>query len=151
MLSDYYFQNDTLNQNYFDYKKETTSHVFEASLTFNGTENFPLSVLIATNIYGADAKHINNNGTTGKNDFSSYAELSYSFKYLNVFMGFNLTKVDTDKGETGYYGNTIGVVNLGATFSKNIKITNSYSLPVSVSLITNPQTEKIYFVAGLSF
>jgi len=151
MVTDYYFQKDTIKQNYFNYKDATTGHVLEATLMFNGTENLPLSVMIATNIYGADAKKINNDGTIGNNQYSTYAELTYSFKYFDMFMGANLTQADADKGETGYYGNSMGIVNLGITATKEIKITNHYELPITVSIITNPQANKIYFVAGLSF
>ena len=151
LITDYYFQNDLVKQNYFDYKNATTAHVFEATLIFNGTKKIPLSVMIATNIYGADSKKINDDGTMGENQYSTYAELTYSFKNFDIFMGTNLTQVDKDKGESGYYGNYIGVVNLGVTSTKNIKITNHYDLPLTVSLITNPQAEKVYLVAGFSF
>jgi hypothetical protein len=66
-------------------------------------------------------------------------------------MGFNLTNVDRDKGESGFYGDYMGVVNLGLTTTKEIEITNKFKLPLTVSLITNPQAEKIYLVAGFSF
>ncbi len=151
MLTDYYFQSDTTNVNYFDYNKDTTGHDFEASVTFNGTENLPLKFMLAVNIYGADSKRINNDGTEGDIQHSTYAELTYSFKYFDVFAGANLTAPDTDKGETGFYGNYRGFVNLGITATKNIKITKEYSLPLTISVITNPQAEKVYFVAGLSF
>ena len=151
MVTDYYFQSDLSNVNYFDYNSKTTGHVFEAALTFNGTEKLPLSLMIATNIYGADAKKINNDGTQGDNQFSTYAELTYSFKHFDVFAGANLTAPDRDKGETGYYGNYMGFVNIGLSTVKNIKITEHYSLPLTLSVITNPQAEKIYFVAGFSF
>jgi len=146
MVTDYYSQSDLTNVNYFDYKKETTKHVFEAALTFNGTEKLPLSLMIATNVYGADAKKIN-----GDNQFSTYAELTYSFKHFDVFAGANLIEPNRDLGETGYYGNYMGFVNIGLTAVKNIKITDHYSLPLTLSVITNPQAEKIYFVAGFSF
>ncbi|MFK5959298.1 MAG: hypothetical protein QM495_10595 [Lutibacter sp.] len=151
MVTDYYFQSDLVSQNYFDYKKLTTGHVFEAALTFNGTEKLPLSLMIATNVYGADSKKINDDGTVGENQYSTYAELTYSFKHFDIFMGTNLTQVDRDKGESGYYGNYMGVVNLGITITKEIKITSYYNLPLTVSLITNPQAEKVYLVAGFSF
>ncbi len=151
MVTDYYFQSDLTNVNYFDYKKETTGHVFEAALTFNGTKKLPLSLIIASNIYGADAKRINGDGTQGNNQFSTYAELTYSFKHFDLFAGANLTEPNRDNGETGYYGNYRGFVNIGITATKNIKITKEYSLPLTLSVITNPQAEKIYFVAGFSF
>ncbi len=150
-ITDYYFQSDLVNQNYFDYKKATTGHLFEATVTFNGFKNIPLSVMVATNIYGADAKKINDDGTIGENQYSTYAELTYSFKSFDAFMGANLTKVNRTNGESGYYGNYIGIVNLGFTLTKEIKITDYYDLPLTLSLITNPQAEKIFIVAGISF
>ena len=150
-LTDYYFQSDTTNAKYFNYKNATTGHVLEATLAFNGTDKLPLSLMVATNIYGADAKKINSDGTQGNNQFSTYAEIAYSFKYFDIFAGANLLPVDLGKGETGYYGNYQGFVNIGITVAKDIKITKQYSLPLTVSVITNPQAEKIYFVAGLSF
>ena len=151
MVTDYYFQSDLKHVNYFDYKAKSTGHVFEGALTFNGTEKLPLSVMIATNFYGADAKRINDDGTQGDNQFSTYAELTYSFKHFDLFAGANLTEPNRDKGETGYYGNYRGFINIGITATKNIKITQTYHLPLTLSVITNPQAEKIYFVAGFSF
>jgi uncharacterized protein (TIGR02001 family) len=150
-ITDYYFPDEVNTYHYFDYKKQSTGHILEASLSFNGTEKLPLTVLIATNIYGADAKKINRDGTMGENQFSTYAELGYSFKNFNIFLGTNLTQVDKKRGESGFYGDYLGVVNLGITSTKEIKISKSYNLPLTVSLITNPQAEKIFLVAGFSF
>jgi hypothetical protein len=151
LVTDYFFPNEVTGYNYFDYKESTTGHVFEGTLCFNGTDKVPLSVFVATNFYGADAKHINSDGSTGKIMYSTYAEVGYSFKYVDVFMGVNCTAADTAIGETGYYGNSVGVVNLGATFSKSIKLGSKFSLPLTISVITNPQAEKVYLVGGFSF
>lgn len=150
-VTDYFFPSNTKPYNFFEYNDSITGHVLEVSLAFTGTEKIPLTVMIATNVYGADNRRINSDGTTGNIQYSTYAEISYAFKYINVFMGTNLTNVNRDNGETGFYGNYIGVVNLGISATKNIKITNHYSLPLSVSLITNPQAKKIYLVGGISF
>lgn len=150
-VTDYYFPDEiNFTRNYFNYRDTATGHIFEAMISFNGTEKIPLSFFIATNFYGADARRINDNGSTGDIQFSSYAELSYAFKNIDVFMGFNLTTPDTDKGETGCYGNCFGIVNLGITANKDIKITDKFKLPLSVSLITNPQAERIFLVAGIN-
>ncbi|PLX07931.1 MAG: hypothetical protein C0598_12770 [Marinilabiliales bacterium] len=150
-ITDYYFPDEVApGFNYFHYR-DSIGHVFEAMLSFNGTEKIPLTFLIATNFYGADAKCCNSDGSTSdKIQYSTYAELGYTYKNINAFIGFNLTNPDTDKGEIGYYGSKMGVINLGITGSKDIKITDKFSLPVSVSLITNPQAEKVYLVAGIS-
>lgn len=140
---------DSIPNHYFNYKKDETGHVFELSAKFLGTEKVPLSLMVATNIYGADAKKSN-----GNNQYSTYIELGYSFNVketgCNAFLGFTPTKPDTQKGETGYYGNGPGVINLGITATKAIKVTDAFSLPVSASLITNPQAENIFLVFGIS-
>ncbi len=150
-FTDYFFPDEVAGYKYFNYKKSTTGHVFEGMLSFNGTEKVPLSAFVATNFYGADAKKVNDDGSEGDIQFSTYAEIAYTFKYVDVFMGINCTSPDKDKGETGYYGDSFGVVNLGLTTSKDIVITDKFSLPLTASLITNPQAEKIYLVVGLSF
>lgn len=165
-VTDYYFPTEWGNYNYFQYRKNETGHVFEGNLTYNGTKKFPITIMVATNFYGADAARIDNNPQSP--DFnkktgiqhSTYVEFGYSFKVkeisLNSFMGFNCTtpgKANPSTGfvgEQGYYGNSFGVVNLGITAHKNIPITQKYSLPLSTSLITNPQAGKIYFVFGIS-
>ncbi len=166
-VTDYFFPNEFGVYKYFKYGKNVTGHVFEGALTFNGTKKFPLTILVATNFFGADAAHIEND--PGSHDFnkktgiqySTYVELGYPFQVKNVsistFIGFDATKlrkanINTGyKGESGYYGTGFGVINVGFSASKDIQITKKYALPLMVSLVTNPQTEKIYFVLGLSF
>ncbi len=151
-ITDYFFPNElAVNDHYFDYRDEHTGHVFEASLAFNGTEKLPLGVLVATNVYGADARRLNDDGSMAGNQYSTYAELSYSFSFIDVFAGMNLTSPDTDLGETGFYGDKAGFVNIGCTVYKDIRVSETFSMPLFVSLITNPLTEKIFLVAGLSF
>lgn len=149
-LTDYFFPDETAHYNYFDYNADSTGHILEASIGYDGGEKVPLKVLLATNFYGADAHKINADTSLGNIMYSTYAELTYSFTHIDAFIGANLTNVDTDRGESGFYGNHIGIVNLGISTSKTIKITNSFSVPFTVSLITNPQAEKIFLVAGFS-
>ena len=166
-LTDYYFPEDFGNYNYFNYRKNSTGHILEGSFAYNGTRKFPLTVLVATNFYGADAARIGNNHNSPDFNrktgiqYSTYFELGYPFQIktvaISTFIGFNAStprkaNVDTGyKGETGFYGNGFGVVNLGFTASKVLRITKNYALPLMVSLITNPQSGKIYFVFGISF
>jgi len=151
-ITDYFFPNqDNSNDKYFNYNDTSTRHVIEASANYTFSKKIPLSLLVATNIYGADARRINYDGSMGTKQFSTYAELNYIFKNIQVFLGSNLTHENKNIGETGYYGNSIGVINLGATVTKQIKFTEIYNLPLTISLITNPQTQKIFLVAGFSF
>lgn len=151
IFTDYFFPDELVDYKYFDFDKSTTGHILEVTLSFSGTTQFPLSMFVATNIWGADAKKTNTNGTAGDIEYSTYAELTYSFNHFDLFMGCNLTSIDKEKGESGFYGDYIGIVNLGITSTKVISITNKFKLPLTASLITNPQSEKIYLVAGISF
>jgi len=150
-LTDYFFPCDTLaNNHYYEFNEDKTGHLLEATLSFNGTKRIPFTLMVATNVWGADKRKAN-----GDKFYSTYAELGYSRKIkavaLNAFIGANLIAPNLDKGETGYYGNYMGVVNLGVTGTKEIKVTENFTVPCSVSLITNPQTENIFMVLGISF
>lgn len=139
IITDYFFPDDALDNNkYFEYNDTLTGHVFEASLGFNGTEKFPLSFLACFNFYGFDK------------DNSIYLELVYSgnCNSINYDLFLGLTPYN---GIYTYNNRGVGVINLGITINKDIKISENYELPVSCSLITNPQAENIFLVFGLSF
>jgi len=147
-LYDYFFPCDTSAYNYFNYKKDETTHIFEASLKFNGTESLPLSILVSSNIYGNDARKAD-----GKMVYSTYAELGYEFKInetnVNTFLGASLNTPGDDI--TGYYGNTkAGIINLGITASKELTISDKFSLPVTTSFVFNPDAKKVFFVFGFN-
>lgn len=166
-ITDYFFPNDTVDYNYYDYKKNQTGHVFEGMLSFNGTEKVPLSAFVAVNFFGADAARLGDNPSSSDFNqwvgiqYSTYAEIDYATTIKTVdfkaFLGLNLTKpkpadsVTGFIGETGYYGDKIGVVNVGITASKGIPITDKYQLPISISLITNPESKKVFAVFAISF
>jgi len=149
-VTDYFFPNGRATENdYLHYTDDSTGHVFEGLISFNGTEKIPVSLMIATNFAGADA-HTHD----GKLQYSTYIELGYSTHIgetsLDVFLGGTPTNPNKDLGESGYYGPHAGVVNIGVTGGREIPITEKFSLPVSVSLIANPMQENIYFVLGIS-
>ncbi|MBL4560792.1 MAG: hypothetical protein COC06_10295 [Bacteroidales bacterium] len=155
-VTDYFFPADGLgvNDSYFDYKKSSTGHTLEGTLAFNGSDGFPISILAAMNFWGADQD------VSGDQRYSLYVELGYGFTYndvaIDLFAGF--TPIDADEeidetGEltTGFYGRTAGFVNMGFTASKEIAITEKFSLPVSASVIANPMAENLFLVFGVSF
>jgi len=173
MLTDYYFPEDQLEEGqYFNYKNKETGHILETTISFNGTENFPLSFLISTNFFGDDSRKVNNepgseffNETEGV-QFSTYLELAYTINIdefeLNAFAGFTPNKPKAAKtlifnnvehdyvGETGFYGKTRGFVTLGVSANYALPISEQFSLPISSSLIINPMSENIFLVFGIS-
>lgn len=159
-ITDYYFPVEGQDYKYFDYKKNSTGHIFEGTLSFNGTEKLPFTLLAAMNFYGADAAALNSDNSNNGIQYSTYFEIGYSFNVndiaLNTFVGFTPNSPEEANlsigfvGETGFYGSKAGIVNLGLKGTKELKITDSFTLPISASVITNPQAEKIYFVLGFS-
>lgn len=150
MVTDYFFPNGRATENdYLHYMSDSTGHVFEGSVSYNGTEKIPFSLLVATNFAGADAHDEN-----GDLQYSTYIELCYTTAIgntnLDVFVGATPNNPDKDKGESGYYGPDAGIVNFGLTGSRDIKVSDSFSIPVSVSVIANPMHENIYFVFSIS-
>lgn len=165
-LTDYFFPEDGGQYDYFDYKEASTGHVLEGTISFNGTDGFPISILVAMNFHGADAKKVESNPQSANFNeedgiqYSTYVELGYSCNIKDVsvdlFAGMNLTKPKEANlstgyiGESGFYGSKAGLVNFGFTAAKEVAITDHFSLPVSASIIANPVSESVFFVFGIS-
>jgi hypothetical protein len=171
-FTDYFFPDETVSRNkYFNYnmdwdkintgEEDQTGHVVEAALSFNGTDNIPVSFMFAMNIWGADSrKYTEEAGVMVPEDkivMSKYMELGYSTDVkgvaVDVFAGMTLDNPEIGKGEPeGFYGQrAAGIINLGFSLSKELKITDNYSLPIFGSLITNPEAQNIFMVFGVSF
>jgi len=134
---------------YFDYNNETTGHYFETSVAYKGAESFPISVMAATMVYGADKQtEIDETtlDTTISNNYSTYVELGYSFQ-LN---GYRLDPVLGFTTGEGLYGTSFGVTNLGVSGFRSIKFSDKFELPMKASIIFNPQASKAYFVLGIT-
>lgn len=128
---------------YFQYGKNKTSHVFEAQI---GYDFGPIAVNWFTNFAGADGVN-----TDGKRAYSSYISLAAPFNLGGLEW---TAEIGAVPWATDYYNNwtngfAICDISIGA--SKEIKITDSFSLPLFAKATFNPRTEGAYFVFGLSF
>ena len=138
--ADYWFDG---GPEYFHYGAHNTSHVFEAQV---GYDFGPLAVNWYTNFAGADGVKAN-----GDRAYSSYFSIAAPFKLggLDWSAEIGATPWETSFYNNGASGFEVSNICLGA--SKEIKITDSYSLPVFAHAICNPATEGAYFVFGISF
>ncbi len=141
-VTDYFFPAEGNNQGYWPYNN---GHVFEGMISFSGVDGFPVGITVATNFGGADQK------ANGDQSYSTYIEASYSKSIgengveVSVFAG----GVIGDEG--GYYlTDGEGLINLGLGVSKEIKITENWSLPVNGALIFNPDADNIFLTFGFS-
>ncbi|MBI9064695.1 MAG: hypothetical protein JEZ14_22105 [Marinilabiliaceae bacterium] len=143
-LNDYFTEDerDMASTDFTEWRDSLTNHLVEASIVYTlPTEGFPLVLMTSTFIYGADLdSDLNQN-------YSTYFEAKYPFTYndydMAVFIGGTLSK--------GYYANDAAIVNLGFNAGYPIKVTDSFSLPVNMSLILHPYNKDVFFVVGVSF
>lgn len=131
---DYWNISDESPNNYFDYSEQTTAHLLEAQVLLSGGEKLPFNFLGSYFFYGADPTK------------SLYFELQYFRSFgsfdTQVFAGVQA------KGE--YYAPNAGLVNVGVLVEKSFKITKNGVLPVTLSLIFNPNNDQVYLVAGIT-
>ena len=127
---------------YFQYGAHSTAHVFEAQI---GYDFGVFALNWFTNIAGADG--VNKDG-----------ERAYS-SYISMIAPFNLggleweAEIGATPWATDYYANTNGfaICDITLSTSKEIKITEEYSLPVFAKATFNPASDKAYLTFGISF
>lgn len=137
-VTDYWF-NDP-EKRYFYYKAHHTSHVFEASVAYDFG---PLSLAWYTNFAGNDGV-----GKNGKRAYSSYLELNAPFKLATCDWTGTVGIVPY---ATTFYDTTgFAVTNIALKASKDIKITDTFSVPIFAQVVANPCSQKAYFVFGFT-
>lgn len=152
LVTDYFFPglNTGNKDDYFEWRPNQTGHLLEGTVSFLGTEKIPVSLLFAMNFYGNDARQSN-----GDLALSKYVELGYKRNIkgldVNFFVGGSLDDPDEEAGETGFYLNQRpAITHIGLKFTKPLKITETFELPIQYSLSTNPDQQKIFFAVGIS-
>ncbi|MCX7987272.1 MAG: hypothetical protein N2662_10075 [Bacteroidales bacterium] len=127
--TDYYYP----GKKYLDYSDTSGSHAFEAGLSYTLFEKLTLSGYYIFNEAGGA-------GTKGGD---TYVEAAYAFAPFTLFVG----------AGNGWYTSDgeFNVCNVGIKSTKEIKVTDSFSIPVSGSIVFNPEREQLYVVVGLSF
>jgi hypothetical protein len=114
------------------------------------------------NSHDASGSTFNDAGAdSAKQAYSTYIELGYTKGAASFFFGFTPM--------AGYYNNygytafdptiakrSFSIVNIGATLSRAIKVTNDFSLPVRATLVINPsatysRNDYLHLVFGITF
>ncbi len=132
---DYWTFNDTLTHNYFDYNKNTTSHLFDTQVTLSGNEKIPFNLIGSYLFYGTD--------TTG----SVYCEL----QYFHEFKEFELLVFSGIQARGTFYADKAGFVNVGCTVKRDLLKIGEFAIPLSISLVFNPVRKDALIIAGISF
>lgn len=119
-ITDYYFPGTP----YF----EDDSHAFELNLGISAGD-----LSLSGNYFFAGG------GSVGDD---LYFEAGYSIGKADLFLGAGDGWHSSDED--------FKLVNVGIGTTKEIKITESFSLPISGAVILNPDTEQLYILAGIS-
>ena len=137
-----YWLNEGLDpkDRYFKYDAHGTNHVYEANIGYDfGVTN----IQWFTNFAGNDGVN-----KDGKRAYSSYVEANVPFKLATVDWTATAGAVPF---ATDYYGTTgFAVTNLSLRADKEIKVTDSFSIPIFAQVAANPCSQKAYLVLGLT-
>ncbi|MDR1526604.1 MAG: hypothetical protein LBS46_02900 [Dysgonamonadaceae bacterium] len=129
-ITDYWWEGENA-LNYFNYHN---AHHLEAGLSYTLPESFPLRLAWNTMFIEPDSQ------------FSTYIEAAYPFEVKGVNLEATLGITPWE----GIYADRLAISNISLKASKEIKITDSFSLPVFSQIILNPDTEDIFLVFGIS-
>ncbi len=138
-VTDYWF--NTPEKRYFYYNAHGTSHIFEGYVSYDFG---PVSAAWYTNFAGNDG--VNKDGDRA---YSSYLEATAPFKLGGCDWEASIGAVPF---ATTFYGeaNGFAVTHVGVKATKDLKITDSFSVPVFAQVAANPSTEKAYLVVGFT-
>ncbi len=139
-VTDYWFNN---GPGYFHYSAGNTAHVFEAQV---GYDFGFLSANWYTNFAGNDG--VNKDGDRA---YASYFNLTAPFSLGGLEWSASIGA--TPWANTFYNGGASGfeVTDIGIGAAKELRVTDSYSIPIFAKAIWNPATEGAYFVFGIGF
>ncbi len=140
-ITDYWFSEGLdPDARYFKYDAHGTNHVFEATV---GYDFGPLALAWYTNFAGNDGTN-----KSGKRAYSSYFEVNVPFRLATV--DWTATAGAVPYATTSYGTNGFAVTNLSLRATKDIRITDSFSIPIFGQLTGNPCSQKAYLVLGFT-
>lgn len=134
--------------NYYNFDNHNTDHILEAGLSYTlPIKRVPLSLSWYTMLWGADKK--SEDIKKVKNGYSSYGEFNYPFVLDNINLlatiGFS-----PFSSPSNYKNKNFAVTNISVKASKDIQITDKFSLPLFSQIIWNPNREDVHFVFGVT-
>ena len=141
-ITDYWFNQmagGDLEGRYFKYDAHATNHVFEANI---GYDIGFASLQWYTNFAGNDYKE------DGTRAYSSYMEIVVPFKLSAV--DWTATVGAVPSSSVQYATNGFAVTNVALKATKDIRITDTFSIPLFAQIAANPCSQKAYLVLGFT-
>ena len=125
---------------YFKYDAHGTNHVFEATV---GYDFGFASLQWYTNFAGNDGVN-----KDGKRAYSSYFEANIPFQLATV--NWTATAGAVPFATTSYGTTGFAVTNVALKATKDIKVTDSFAIPIFGQVVANPCSQKAYLVLGFT-
>ena len=142
-ITDYWFDAGLdPDARYFKYDAHGTNHVFEANI---GYDFGVASVQWFTNFAGNDGVN-----KDGERAYSSYAEVVVPFKLSAIDWTATVGAVPFATSFYNDWTSGFAVTNVSLKATKEIKVTDSFSIPVFGQIAANPCTQKAYLVFGFT-
>ncbi|MBS4057175.1 MAG: hypothetical protein KGZ82_07660 [Bacteroidales bacterium] len=127
---DYYYYADTVISDYFNYKKDQSSHVIEGVIEFTGTEKIPFRLLAGLNLFN------------DRNN-SAYFELAW----LTAVGATNVEVLAGYTPQVGYYHpDRKGFTNMGININREYTLNQQLTMPVRLSLTYSPLIRQTHLV-----
>jgi hypothetical protein len=147
LVTDYYYPNAGIsffNFNNSDAVKDDTipdpgAHTLEVGLSITGPESFPITLAGYVNVY-------NDSGS------NTYFQVDYPIAVNETELDFFCGFAGGSKKNPGYYGtDNFNAINIGVSAIRSIDVTESFTIPFTVSFIVNPRAEISYLLVGMNF
>jgi len=140
-ITDYWFNTGLDPENrYFKYDAHGTNHVLEANI---GYDFGPVALQWYTNFAGNDGTN-----KDGQRAYSSYMEVIVPFKFSAI--EWTATAGAVPYATTSYGTTGFAVTNLSLRATKDIKVTDTFSIPLFGQVTANPCSQKAYLVLGFT-
>ncbi len=140
-ITDYWFDDGPDPQNrYFKYDTHSTNHIFEANI---GYDFGPASFGWYTNFAGNDGVN-----KDGKRAYSSYVEANIPFNLVGT--DWTVTAGAVPYATTLYDTKGFAVTNLSLKATKEIKVTDSFTIPVFGQVTANPCSQNACLIFGFT-
>jgi hypothetical protein len=144
-LTDYWWDGESVNRYFSRPAPGNMGHLLEAGVQYTLPGAFPLSLAWNTFLLGEG-----NRKADGSNSFSTYVEVSYPFTFKEVDFTLSAGFLPWESAVYGLAGNGLAVASIQLGASRELKISERFSLPVFAQVIANPTVEDIHFVFGVT-
>lgn len=140
-ITDYWFSTGLDPEGrYFKYDAHGTNHVFEANI---GYDFGPVALQWYTNFAGNDGTN-----KDGKRAYSSYVEATIPFSLASI--DWTATAGAVPFATTSYGTSGFAVTTLSLRATKDIRVSDSFSIPIFGQVVANPCSQKAYLVLGFT-